>query len=492
LVYPAAGLIYPSGSIFYTWASTTLRVDSNKAWSPPGRIGLEGGPSKIEILNGRLYVLGGGYFASGKYIYGMAERRGQDWLVPNLPMDGSGRWSVGTFSQGGGLALIQSYFSPNPNPMYLWDGTTYSSAPTFLNYAVKLTEFQGKPLAYGVASPLGPLAIYENGTWNHFGTNVPTNSLSVIECRGVLYGTYLKSSTNKHTFFRLDPEGPTDINEFNNGAKLRVAGDDLYALSYGPLTDSQGVVTDGIMRWDGSRWLAMGKGLQGELIDVESFDGHLIVAGRTISTGTTLLPGLARWDGQTWQPFGSLVNSWISDICADGNQLHVAGSITLADGKRSSYFNTFSRNLPPTLLSSPSDLQLPGRAMAIFEARADGPALTYQWFRDGQPLVDGLSPSGARVYGSREARLRIEVLHQNDAGIYTCSITNACGQLQSAPASLRVCSADLNTDNTVSFEDFLLFFNLFDQSQSNADLNGDTQVDLFDFLLFFNSFDRGC
>jgi hypothetical protein len=488
------------------WAGRGLRLTADGSLTPLGRHGLNNAAYGLFKVGPDIVAKGSFTAASGLFANGVAVRRGREWVVtdpvsPGLFVEGppdlqaASPWMIANYFPAFGSGGYRTRF---------WNGTAWEDVPfTFnsISMGSTLTENQGKPVALRIGGPLAPNATYDNGTWIEGPASIPPPDTRKL-LRGIEY--QVVASTQGTTTSRLQARQPDnswiDVYTLLGNWSIASAQPEYLLLGCYPKTssdtnstfDSNGELAIGVARWDGDHLLAMGDGLVGSINRATTFEGELVVAGKLTASGDRQLGGLARWDGQAWQTFGDLKDMFLIDLLADGNQLHVAGSITLSDGKRSSYFNTFSRNLPPTLLSSPSDLQLPGRAMAIFEARADGPALTYQWFRDGQPLVDGLSPSGARVYGSREARLRIEVLHQNDAGIYTCSITNACGQLQSAPASLRVCSADLNTDNTVSFEDFLLFFNLFDQSQSNADLNGDTQVDLFDFLLFFNSFDRGC
>lgn len=65
------------------------------------------------------------------------------------------------------------------------------------------------------------------------------------------------------------------------------------------------------------------------------------------------------------------------------------------------------------------------------------------------------------------------------------------------PPELRVyysiaCPADLNDDGEAGFDDFLEFFNCFDQFLPCADVDGSEETDFADFLKFFGSFDAGC
>lgn len=54
------------------------------------------------------------------------------------------------------------------------------------------------------------------------------------------------------------------------------------------------------------------------------------------------------------------------------------------------------------------------------------------------------------------------------------------------------CPSDVNSDGTVDFGDFLLFFNCFDTILGCGDVTGDGVTDFADFLEFFNGFDNPC
>jgi hypothetical protein len=55
-----------------------------------------------------------------------------------------------------------------------------------------------------------------------------------------------------------------------------------------------------------------------------------------------------------------------------------------------------------------------------------------------------------------------------------------------------LCPADIDRDRSITFLDFLGFFNAFDQGTWKADLNASGEVDFDDFLIFFNAFDSSC
>ena len=59
--------------------------------------------------------------------------------------------------------------------------------------------------------------------------------------------------------------------------------------------------------------------------------------------------------------------------------------------------------------------------------------ISYQWVKDGQPVVDG---SG--IQGAQSPLLTLDALIETDAGFYHCEVTNSCGSMQSGQAELIV------------------------------------------------------
>jgi hypothetical protein len=75
-----------------------------------------------------------------------------------------------------------------------------------------------------------------------------------------------------------------------------------------------------------------------------------------------------------------------------------------------------------TITAEPVALIRCSSESATFTVAAAGPGLTYQWYLDGSPLVDG-----GRIAGSTAASLTISNLDILDAGIYEVEITATCG-----------------------------------------------------------------
>lgn len=133
----------------------------------------------------------------------------------------------------------------------------------------------------------------------------------------------------------------------------------------------------------------------------------------------------------------------------------------------------------------------------------DGP-LQYQWTRDGVPLAND-----ARVHGTTDAVLVIDSVWGSDAGQYRCTISNLCGNSDTASATLAVCPADFDDDGDfsnghvcgdgVDVNDLLCFVAAFEAGDIAADLDDgnavgvpDAGVDVNDLLYFLGRFELGC
>jgi hypothetical protein len=165
---------------------------------------------------------------------------------------------------------------------------------------------------------------------------------------------------------------------------------------------------------------------------------------------------------------------------------------------------------PDAVQLSPDDtLTTPGNNIVLNAslnagASGYGRKATYQWRRNGIPLTNGVTPWGSTISGARTTNsssattsLTISNAQPNDTGEYDVAIITTCRpSLNTEAAIIQVrsaCPADLNADNKVDDDDFVIFaaaYNLLLCSDPSmpagcpADLNADTNVDDADFALF--------
>jgi len=67
-----------------------------------------------------------------------------------------------------------------------------------------------------------------------------------------------------------------------------------------------------------------------------------------------------------------------------------------------------------------------------------GGTISYQWFKNGQPLADGPTEDGGEVVGSQTNSLSIIDAGDQDGGEYWVAATNECGESMSSTASVVV------------------------------------------------------
>jgi hypothetical protein len=120
----------------------------------------------------------------------------------------------------------------------------------------------------------------------------------------------------------FDPDGPGP-----QAAELIVGG--TFAMA-------DGIVMNGVARWNGSAWGQMGSGMDGPVyaLAVVDFDGAgpeppvLFAGGNFMHCGAVPASRIARWapeGGGTWLPVGSGMNSYVLALCAfddDGDGPH--------------------------------------------------------------------------------------------------------------------------------------------------------------------------
>ncbi len=130
------------------------------------------------------------------------------------------------------------------------------------------------------------------------------------------------------------------------------------------------------------------------------------------------------------------------------------------------YLNRFRNK--PVVAQSPAGALATAGETAVFTVTlglGHGP-LSFQWFRDGQPITDGDGISGTGT-----ATLSITNVQPEDVGLYEVEISNDLGFVRTPPAVLGV-----RPDPDACF----------------PDVNDDGLLDFFDISRFIVEFGRGC
>ncbi|MDX5325969.1 MAG: T9SS type A sorting domain-containing protein [Bacteroidota bacterium] len=128
---------------------------------------------------------------------------------------------------------------------------------------------------------------------------------------------FLSSDGGKSWTYPYSVIHPTESTPFFGAyPKIAIKGQNIYTLND---QSPPGNPYNGIVKWNGSQWIAFGNGLQGlnsKVYDFEFFQGDLIIGGAFSKKMNPGDPGnfIARWDGIQWNEFGTGFNNEAWDL----------------------------------------------------------------------------------------------------------------------------------------------------------------------------------
>lgn len=110
-----------------------------------------------------------------------------------------------------------------------------------------------------------------------------------------------------------------------SGQSLRVVGSEL--LVGGDFFFADGVPAQCIARWNGTSFAPMGAGFDGAVSAITEYGGQVVVAGTFAFSGSTPVWGTAAWTGSSWQLLGSGGPvPQITSLQVIGNDLYAGGA----------------------------------------------------------------------------------------------------------------------------------------------------------------------
>ncbi|CAG0980245.1 hypothetical protein PHYC_01727 [Phycisphaerales bacterium] len=214
-------------------------------------------------------------------------------------------------------------------------------------------------------------------------------------------------------------------------------------------------------RWDGTAWVAAGLSA-GDVSAMVEYRGEIIANCYTNPGIAPQFWGLFRVTDEGEWPLweGTAPLSFSSLVVRRGELVGGGFPNTDAEGVRLGAWSRWGDGFP-RIQHQPSDTSACLGQVASLEVDVSCTArqsVIYQWSRNGQPLANGPTAHGSQLWGADDFRLLIGNAQSQDAGVYTCHISTACGEAETSPAALSVgwqgcCEPDFNCDGALDARD---------------------------------------
>jgi FG-GAP-like repeat len=297
-----------------TFVLAALQTAQDAKWdSRFNLLGVDSGSvSAIAVSGNDVYVGGSFKTVGGVVANGIAKWNGTSWSalgggvsggefghVDAIAVSGSDVYIGGDFTTAGGISA---------NRIAKWNGSSWSAL--------------GSGVSGGVASITTKVnALAASGSNIYVGGNFTT--------AGGVNTNYI-AKWNGSNWSALGT-GVRDIGGFNSVVALAVSGNDVYAG--GGFKTIGGVSVNGIAKWDGASWSALGSGVDGDIYAI-AVNGSNVYVGGGFSTagGVNNVNSIAKWNGTIWSTLGNGVNSTVRAIAVSDSNVFVGGVFTSAGG----------------------------------------------------------------------------------------------------------------------------------------------------------------
>ncbi len=280
-------------------------------------------------------VLIGGAFSPARADWG-AVGTGTDSYVMSLAADKSGNlYAGGAFSTAG---------SVNVNRIAKWNGSSWSALESgmYSGSEVQSLVFDSSGNMYaggfffsvGAVAGLNSIAKWNGSTWSALDSGVFSNMGG-----GIVKKLAVDKSDNLYAAGVFDHTGGVTVNGIAkwNGSAWSALGSGMGGGVYALAVDSSGNVyaaepSGGIAKWNGSAWSALGSGANGIVYALAAdSSGNVYAGGEFTTAGGVAVSNIAKWNGSTWSALGSGMNGAVSSLEFDSSgNLYAAGGSNVA------------------------------------------------------------------------------------------------------------------------------------------------------------------
>lgn len=260
---------------------------------------------------------------------------GTSGLVNTVYLDGSDLYAGGIFSKAGGITV---------NNIAKWNGNIWTAMGTGIGgTTVQVTGIKKSGNFVYATSTIG-VHRWDGTNWTQIGTFTQslysTLSASALEvdANGNLYVTGDFVNMNAVTVNGIAKWNGSNWSALGTGIDnpgggfgvcLAVQGNNVYLG--GGFTRVGGVLATNIAIWNGSNWNRLGTGITTTgvvtCLAVSGTDLYVGAPGMT-AAGAVPVNNIAKWNGSTWSGMGNGLNIGPDALCVLGNDVYAGGQFT--------------------------------------------------------------------------------------------------------------------------------------------------------------------
>ena len=451
--------------------------------------------------------------------------------------DASQLWMFGQFEEVAGIEVDR---------LAVWDGQDIRAAVGGFDARIRdilvtcsgddAVVYVAGDFGYSPAGPVGSIAVRRDGQWQSMGDfNNRIYDLIMFDAGD---GPQLHACGR---FTQVDGQPISGIARWDGSAwqpleeGIPDPGEGSYVFTMAVYDDGRGpalyvggqfrragvVPVNALARWDGSFWENVGRGTDGDVLDlaVHPFGGQdrLVVAGSFERVGGLAgvdARNLAAWDGTSWYDIAGGTDQQINAVASlrgdVDSSLFVGGEFSEAGGVAAARIAMLTSE--SEWLSLGTGLSGSGfsEAFELLPVRLDG--VESMVVGGLFELADGFIAGSLAAYvpgsGWRNLDGDFTLTTGSVAVVDAIAVDESASRIWAGGDFERVsgmeavrlaereidcgCVADCDGDGSLTIFDFLCFQSAFDLGDPTADCDGDGTLTLFDFLCFQSAFAVGC
>lgn len=278
--------------------------------------------AKIDVTSGGTY---GTVSATGTGMSGGTD----DAVVEEIAVIGSNVYAGGAFGQAGSDA--------NADGFAVWNGTSWAAVAG---------AFTGSELVNGMAATGSTL--YVGGQFSG------ADAVGATPARASTAVISLSDTTSEWSAMSTTQRGFTRSSSPLTAAMLARSATEVYAAgrftSTNDSTTGDRITLNGIAKWNGTAWSALGTGISGgnAVVETLAWSGATLWAGGDFtSAGGIDATNIAKWDGTSWDSITCGARNGVSGGAVRGIAPQSDGSIIVAGGFTNAGGNRFIAQFTP-------------------------------------------------------------------------------------------------------------------------------------------------